>query len=145
LPLVRLPPSQEAPDPLAAKARKGFIGQMPGQKKYRILCVSHSPHNLQLILAALPSRGYVGLAATTPEQAVAFCVSHSVAAVVLDSEFTTEHGWSAAQTLKGMNPRLPVLLLEAGHNGNVPTGVDGVAATVSHILEKLNLLLRRAS
>ena len=97
------------------------------------------------MLAALPQRGYVALAASTPEQAVAFCVSHSVSAVVLDSEFTTEHGWSAPQTLKGMNPNLPVLLLEAGHNGDVPTGVDGVAATVSHMLDKLNALLGRAS
>jgi CheY-like chemotaxis protein len=118
---------------------------MPGQKKYRILCVSHSPQNLQLMLAALPQRGYAGLAASTPEQAVAFCVGHSVAAVVLDSEFTTEHGWSVAQTLKSMNPNLPVLLLEAGHNGDVPAGVDGVAPSISHMLEELNSLLSRAS
>jgi CheY-like chemotaxis protein len=116
---------------------------MPGQKKRRVLCVSHSPQNLQLMLKALPHHEYVGLAATTPEQAVAFCVSYSVAAVVLDSEFAIEHGWSAAQTLKSMNPHLPVLLLEAGHNGHVPVGVDGVAPSISQLLGKLNTLLSR--
>ena len=113
-------------------------------KKRRILCVSHSRQNLQRMLAALPQREYVRLAASTPEQAVAFCMHDSVDAVVLDSEFPTEYGCSAAKTFKSVNPRLPVLLLEAGHNGDVPAGVDRVAPTISHMVDKLNSLLGRS-
>lgn len=118
---------------------------MLGREKLRILCVSHSFFHLHLMRSALLSRRYEALAASTPEQAVAFCVANNVAAVVLDSEFTTEHGWSAAQTLKIINPHLPVLLLESGHNGDTPPGVDGVAATVALMLDKLNALLHRSS
>jgi len=116
---------------------------MLGREKPRILCVSHSFFHLQLMRSALLSRKYEALTASTPEQAVAFCVGNNVAAVVLDSEFPTEYGWSAAQTFKIINPRLPVLLLQSGHNGDIPAGVDGVAATVALMLDKLNALLTR--
>lgn len=39
------------------------------------------------------------------------CLNNHVSAVVLDSEFSTEVGWSAAQTFKMVNPHLPVMLV----------------------------------
>jgi ActR/RegA family two-component response regulator len=76
---------------------------------------------------AFPAREYEVIAASTPEQAVAFCLSNHISAVVLDSEFSTEAGWSAAQTLKMVNRNLRVMLLLKSANGTVPSGVDAVA------------------
>jgi DNA-binding NtrC family response regulator len=91
--------------------------------------------------SALPAREYEVLSAFTPEQAVAVCVNNHIAAVVLDSEFSTEAGWSAAQTFKMVNPRLRVMLLLKSAEGTVPSGVDAVAPSHSHMLPKLKGLL----
>jgi DNA-binding NtrC family response regulator len=91
---------------------------MSGRKKTRILCVSRSAYQLRALRGAFPSREYEVLSAISPEQAVAVCVSNHISAVVLDSEFSTESGWSAAHTLKMLNPQLPVMLLLK--NGNKP-------------------------
>ena len=114
---------------------------MMGREKPRILCVSRSSSQLEAICKALPSRDYEVLSATTPEQAMAVCVSNNLAAVVLGSEFSTETGWSAARTFKLVKPHLPVVLLGHDHEQSPPQGVDAVASTYSGILHKLNALL----
>jgi len=114
---------------------------MSGREKPRILCVSRSAFQLRAMRGAFPAREYEVIAASTPEQAVAVCVSNHISAVVLDSEFSTEAGWSAAQTLKMVNPRLPVMLVLESAAGTVPRGVDAVAPSHSHILPKLKTLL----
>jgi CheY-like chemotaxis protein len=114
---------------------------MMGREKPRILCVSRSASQLKVICSALPSREFEVVTATTAEQAVAVCVSNNLAAVVLDSEFSTATGWSAAQTFKMVKPHLPVVLLARDHEQSLPHGVDAVAATHSAILHKLNALL----
>lgn len=124
----------------AAEARKGCRAMM-GQEKPRILCVSRSPSHLEAICSTLPRREYEVLSATTPEQAVAVCVSNNVAAVVLDSEFLTEAGWSAAQTFKMVKPQLPVVLVGQGQEQVPPHGIDAIASTYSSIPRKLNALL----
>lgn len=91
---------------------------------------------------AFPTRDYEVLSASTPEQAVAVCLSDHVSAVVLDSEFSTEFGWSAAQTLKMVNPHLPVMLLLKSADDTVPSGIDAVAHSHSHLLPKLKVLLK---
>jgi DNA-binding NtrC family response regulator len=91
--------------------------------------------------SAFPAREYEVFTVSTPEQAVAVCLSNKVAAVVLDSEFSTEAGWSAAQTFKMVNPDLPVMLLLERAAGTVPSGVDAVAPSHSDILPKLKVLL----
>jgi len=116
---------------------------MTGREKPRILCVSRSASQLKVICSALPSREFEVVTATTPEQAVAVCVSNNLAAVVLDSEFFTETGWSAARTFKMVKPHLPVVLLGHDHQESPPHGVDAVAATHSAILHKLEALLNR--
>ena len=117
---------------------------MMGRDKPRILCVSRSSSKLAALCAALPSREYEIVAATTPEQAVAVCVNNNLAAVVLDSEFSTETGWSAAQTFKMVKPQLPVVLLGHDHQQQPPHGVDAIALDHSAIQQKLNALLNRS-
>ena len=114
---------------------------MSGREKPRILCVSRSAYQLKAMRDAFPAREYEVLAASTPEDAVAVCLSNHISAVVLDSEFSTESGWSAARTLKMVNPQLPVMLLLKSAEGTVPNGVDAVAQSHSHILPKLKDLL----
>jgi len=114
---------------------------MSGREKPRILCVSRSAYQLKAMRGAFPLREYDVLSASTPEQAVAVCLNNHISAVVLDSEFSTESGWSAAQTLKMVNPQLPVMLLLKSANGVVPSGVDAVAPSHSHMLIKLKGLL----
>ncbi len=114
---------------------------MSGREKPRILCVSRSAHQLRAMRGAFPIREYDVISASTPEDAVAVCLSNHISAVVLDSEFSTESGWSAARTLKMVNPQLPVMLLLKNGNGTVPSGVDAVAQSHSHILPKLKVLL----
>ena len=116
---------------------------MMGRAKPRILCVSRSSSQLEAIRSALPSRDYEVVAASTPEQAVAVCVSNNLAAVVLGSEFSTEAGWSAAQTFKMVKPQLPVVLLGHDHLLALPHGVDAVAPDYSAIQNKLDELLNR--
>jgi DNA-binding response OmpR family regulator len=116
---------------------------MKGREKPRILCVSRSSSKLEAICVALPRKEYEVVSATTPEQAVAVCVSNNLAAVVLDSEFSTETGWSAARTFKLVRPHLLVVLLGHDHQQQPPQGVDAVALNYSAIQHKLNELLNR--
>jgi hypothetical protein len=69
--------------------------------------------------------------------------SNNLAAVVLDSEFSAETGWSAAQTFKMVKPHLPVVLLGHNHQHEPPHGVDAIATNYSGIQRKLNELLNR--
>ncbi len=117
---------------------------MSVQEKLRVLCVSRSPYQLRAMCSVLPASEYLVLSASTPEQAVAVCVSNHISAVVLDSEFSTEAGWSAAQSLKMVNPKLSVMLLLNTADGTAPSGVDAVAPSHSHILPKLKGLLGSA-
>jgi CheY-like chemotaxis protein len=114
---------------------------MSGREKPRVLCVSRSAYQLRAMRGALPAREYDVLSASTPEQAVAVCLNNNISAVVLDSEFSTDSGWSAAQTLKMVNPQLPVMLLSKHAEGIMPSGVDAVAPNHSHMLIKLKGLL----
>jgi DNA-binding NtrC family response regulator len=118
---------------------------MSRREEQRVLCVSESTTQLKEMCSAVSSIHYEAVSASTPQEAVACCSSNHVAAVVLDSEFLTEKGWSAAQSIKMLSPALPILLLEQGHNGDIPSGVDGVATTVSTMLQKLAALLGRTS
>jgi DNA-binding NtrC family response regulator len=110
-----------------------MIGEKP-----RILCVSPSSSQHQRLHSAL-SKTYEPLVASSPDQAVAFYV----AAVVLDSEFFSEQGWSVARTFKSINPHLPVVLLHASPTEPLPSAIDAVATSPALLLDKLNLLLNR--
>ena len=115
---------------------------MSSHGKPRILCVSRSEFQLRTICSAISCKEYEIVSASTPEQAVAFCASNQLAAVVLDSEFVT-NGWSAAKTLKLVNPKVPVVLLGWNDDNNTPHGVDAIAVTFSQLADKLEALLKQ--
>ena len=115
---------------------------MTGRGKPRILCLSVSFSGLTQMCAALPARKYQVLSAANPAHAVAACATNNVAAVVLDSEFLTDGGSSLPQTFKALNPNLPIVLLELGHNGDIPEAVDAVATTGKMMLKKLAALIK---
>jgi DNA-binding NtrC family response regulator len=85
--------------------------------------------------AALPAGLYQVLSASSPAHAVAACANNKIAAVVLDSEFLTDGGITLPQTFKALNPNLPIVLLELGHNGDIPEAVDAVATTSKMMLK----------
>ena len=115
---------------------------MTGRGKPRILCLSVSFSRLTQMCAALPARQYQVLSASSPAHAVAACSTNNIAAVVLDSEFLTDGGSTLPQTFKALNPNLPIVLLELGHNGDVPEAVDAVATTSKIMLKKLAALVK---
>src|SRR5258708_12276459 len=80
---------------------------MTGREKPRILCVSRSAYQLRAMRSAFPAIEYQVISASTPEQAVAVGLNNHISAVVLDSDFSTQAGWSAAQTSKTATPHLP--------------------------------------
>jgi DNA-binding response OmpR family regulator len=111
----------------------------------RILCISQSPSKLKEFSSAVSSMAYEAVPVTSPQQAVACCSSNPVTAVVMDSEFLTDTGWSVARSLKMVSPSLIILLLEHGHNGDIPDGIDAVATTLSLIMQKLAVLVTQPS
>ena len=115
---------------------------MSGRGKPRILCLSVSFSRLAQMCAALPARQYQVLSASSPAHAVAACANNNIAAVVLDSEFLTGGGCTLPKTFKALNPNLPIVLLELGHNGNIPEAVDAVATTSKMMLKKLAALIK---
>ncbi len=115
---------------------------MTGRGKPRILCLSVSFSRLTQMCATLPTRQYEVLSASSPAHAVAACSTNNIAAVVLDSEFLTEGGITLPQTFKALNPNLPIVLLELGHNGDIPEAVDAVATTSKMMLKKLAALVK---
>gem|GEM_PF-1167310 len=108
------------------------------RKQHRILCVSVSPMNLRAFQCVLRSADYQVVSALSPDQAVAFCVNNAVAAIVLDSEFLTEQGWSVAQTFKSLCPKVPILLcVEDRRRIEIPLAVDALADTPATLLQEL--------
>jgi hypothetical protein len=74
--------------------------------------------------------------------AVAFCINNPVAAVVLDSEFFSERGWSLAQTFKSVCPSTPILLFVEDHQyTEIPQAVDAMVETPAGMLQELRRLL----
>jgi len=114
---------------------------MSGQTKPRILCLSRSTSQLRVIVSHLPHEEFEAVAASTPEEAVAFCTANHVTAIVLDSEFVTESGWTVAQSFRMVAPHLPIVLVKANHDHEVPVGIDAVAAGADVVIGTLKRLL----
>ena len=73
--------------------------------------------------------GFTVIDSFTADQAVAICVNNDVDAVVLDQNFFVEtEGWSVAQSLKLIRPKLCVLLVSRAVSlrERLPKGVDAV-------------------
>lgn len=80
---------------------------------------------------------------SSPEEAVAFCAANQVAAIVLDSEFATEGGWTVAQSFRMVTPQLPIVLLQPNRGQEIPAGIDAVAAGADLVLGTLRILLAK--
>jgi CheY-like chemotaxis protein len=116
---------------------------MSDRRKPRILCLSTSSSQLELIISHFAEQEFEAIAAASPEEAVAFCAANHVSAIVLDSEFVTEGGWTVAQSLRTVKPQLPIVLLKAGRRREVPPHVDAVACKVEMIPGALKSLLKQ--
>lgn len=103
-----------------------------------------SSQNLEILRSVLEHAFYEVIHASTADQGVALSLNHSLAGVVLDSEFLTEQGWTLAQTLKGLRPAVPVLLFATEPcEIKVPHVLDGVVHTHADLLEYLSSSLQR--
>ncbi len=118
---------------------------MSRREPRQILCVSQSPSQLQELTSAVSSIAYEAVPASSPEQAVACCIGNPLAAIVIDSAFLTESGWTVPQSIKMVRPDLPIFLLHQEHQGDLPHGVEAVAPTVPLMMQKLAGLLPRPS
>ena len=118
---------------------------MSRREPHQILCVSQSPSQLKELISAVSSLKYEAVSASSPEQAVACCIGNPLAAIVIDSEFLTEGGWTVPQSIKMVRPDLPIFLLDQEHKGDIPHGVEAVAPTVPLIMEKLAALVPQPS
>jgi CheY-like chemotaxis protein len=118
---------------------------MSDQRKPRILCVSRSTSHLKLIISHLSQEEFEAVAASSPEEAVAFCTANHVNAIVLDSEFATEGGWTVARSFRMVAPQLPIVLVKANHNHEMPVGIDAVAAGADLVIGTLKMLLANAT
>lgn len=107
-----------------------------------ILCILHAQSNQQALLATLRTAHYAPLSSATAEHAVAFCMNNPVSAVVMDAKYLPEHGWSVAQTLKGVCPNLPILLfIEDKEIVAIPQSVDAIVHTSATMLSELERLI----
>jgi hypothetical protein len=105
--------------------------QMVGRKLFpRVLCVACSHRVFTGLTMALKGSRLQLLTAATRSQAVAFCVAHFVAAVVLDGESIRGPELSLAQALKAVRPILPIFLLEERKRltADLPEGIDVAVA-----------------
>jgi DNA-binding NtrC family response regulator len=114
---------------------------MSRREPHQILCVSRSPSQLKELTSAVSSMAYEAVSASSPEQAVACCIGNPLVAIIVDSEFLTEGGWTVPQSIKMVRPDLPIFLLKQEHNGDIPHGVEAVAPTVPLIMQKLAILV----
>ncbi len=118
---------------------------MRSREQRRIVCLLQSPSNQKNLPLSLRSARYEVVSAPTADQAVAFCINNAVAAVVLDSEFSSEEAWSVVQTFKGLCPKVPILLFVDGHkHRTTPKNVDAIAHTTEDMLLELVRLFDRS-
>jgi len=93
-----------------------------------LLLKTHSP----FLVAFLQRGGYAISEAHSPDHLVALCLSNPAQAVILDvCELGAVEGWSVAQSIKMVNPSLPVVLLCHGPvpvEVELPTAVDVLAS-----------------
>ena len=114
------------------------------RKRPTILCLSRSSSQLREIISHLGEAHYETVPASSPEEAVAFCAANQVTAIVLDSEFITEDGWTVTQSFRMVAPQLPIVLLKPEKIAEIPGGIDAIASSTELILGTLKALLARS-
>ena len=119
-------------------------------KLRRILCLAESCANLEFTLGQIEAAGLDVALAFTSDYAVAACVSHDFAAVLLDAALIRNDDWSVAKSLKLIKPALPILLLDprnVDRRDTLPPNIDALASCddPNDILLKLKGLLAQES
>lgn len=119
------------------------------ERRDRVLCLARSSALLEQMRKALKAYRYDLLGAFTADQGVAICVSHWIAAAILEANMVRDQEWSVVKTLKLIRPNLPILLLDERQRdrGDLPPdGVDGVASrtSISDLVCKLKLILEKS-
>ena len=109
-----------------------------------VVCVVDRRRNL--LCRALRNAGITVIETFTTDQGVAMCVSNHIDAVILDQEFFVEtDGWSVAQSIKLVKPKICVLLATRARalNDKLPKGVDAMVAhrEVKNILNTLREMI----
>jgi DNA-binding response OmpR family regulator len=115
-------------------------------RRERVLCLARSAALLEEMRKALKAYSFDLLGAFTADQGVAICVSHWIAAAILEANMVRAQDWSVVQTLKMIRPNLPILLLDERQRdrGDLPPeGIDSVVrrASMSDLVCKLKLIL----
>jgi hypothetical protein len=90
--------------------------------------------------------GFTVIDSFSADHAVAICVNNDIDAVVLDQDFFIQtQGWSVAQSLKSIRPKLCVLLISraARFRDKLPEGVDMIVPqeTPRHTIVALRRML----
>lgn len=108
-----------------------------------VICVVDRRRNT--LSRAMRDAGMTVIETFTTDQAVALCVSNKIDVVVLDQEFFVEtDGWSVAQSVKLVKPKICVILATRARalNDRLPQGVDAMVthADTKSILRTLEQL-----
>jgi response regulator RpfG family c-di-GMP phosphodiesterase len=117
----------------------------PERRHITVLCVASSPKALAEMRRILSHSEIRILAAASRDQAVALCVSYSVAVALIVGEYIRGQQLSLAEALKIVRPSLPVILLEERrHPGtDLPENVDAIVQTAEDLLKKMDEMLNQ--
>lgn len=111
-----------------------------------VLCLVDRRRNA--LSRVMRQAGFTVIDSYTADEVVAICVNNDIDAVVLDQGFLAEtEGWSIAQSLKSIRPKLFVLLVSRAVTlrGRPPRGVDAIVPqdkpkqTIAALRKKLGL------
>ena len=87
------------------------------------------------------------LTASAPDQAVALCVAHSVAAAIVDGEALRGQEWPVVKSLKMVRPLLPVIMVDERERetSERPEGIDAIVHIddTDALLKSLKEVLKR--
>ena len=115
----------------------------PARRHIAVLCVACSPEALAGIRRILSHSKIQIVTAASRDQAVALCVSHSVAVALIVGEYIRGQQLSLAEALKIVRPSLPVILLEERRRPgmDLPQNVDAVVRTAEDLVKNIEELL----
>lgn len=126
------------------------MARKTGTDAKTVLCVVDRRRNP--ISRLLRNAGLLVIESFTLDQAVALCISSHVDCVVLDQEFFVEtDGWSVAQSMKLVRPKICILLVSRAVRlqNAAPKGVDRIEsarkpqAVVQAVLELCGAAAKR--
>jgi DNA-binding response OmpR family regulator len=110
----------------------------------RVLCLACSPTVFASLNHALSYSNLHVLSAATRDSGVAVCIAEVIAVAILDGESIRGKEGSVAKSLRKVQPRLPIILLEERvRTSDIPEGIDVVVrlGDTGELLTKIEELL----